>query len=247
MPVRPQPAWPNWLLAAGAAAMAIALMLVLAGVPAKLFYDIDGEGRVNKNTSHDPLAMSRSIDLNMKYIKKNAGYDEGQYNGLLSSINKSEDAVPALAQADVAMSASLEKIDTGLTEVLATTEAMRVDMDESMKTDIVSPKAGKGIHDKLLPILDKWKQDYGVVGSYPDAYADITAASPVAYHALKGGIVHMTRHLAVYWAADGVRVNCLSPGPFPSGRAEPRMVERLRDVVRARELRIPVARYDLDV
>jgi gluconate 5-dehydrogenase len=68
---------------------------------------------------------------------------------------------------------------------------------------------------------------YGQVGSYPDAYAGITVASPVAYHALKGGIVHMTRHLAVYWASDRVRVNCLSPGPFPSANADPRMVERL--------------------
>ena len=68
---------------------------------------------------------------------------------------------------------------------------------------------------------------YGLVGSYPDAYAGITNASPVAYHTLKGGILHMTRHLAVYWAADGVRVNCLSPGPFPSDKADPRMVERL--------------------
>lgn len=68
---------------------------------------------------------------------------------------------------------------------------------------------------------------YGVVGSYPDAYVGVVPASPVAYHALKGGIVHMTRHLAVYWAKDGVRVNCLSPGPFPSGKANPQMVERL--------------------
>jgi gluconate 5-dehydrogenase len=68
---------------------------------------------------------------------------------------------------------------------------------------------------------------YGVVGSYPEAYAGVTTASPVAYHALKGGIVQMTRHLAVYWAADGVRVNCLSPGPFPSDQADRRMVERL--------------------
>lgn len=68
---------------------------------------------------------------------------------------------------------------------------------------------------------------YGVVGSYPDAYAGIGPASPVAYHALKGGIVQMTRHLAVYWAGDGVRVNCLSPGPFPGARADPRLVERL--------------------
>lgn len=68
---------------------------------------------------------------------------------------------------------------------------------------------------------------YGVVGSYPDAYAGVCPASPVAYHALKGGIVHLTRHLAVYWAVDGVRVNCLSPGPFPSSQAPRAMVERL--------------------
>ncbi|HZZ42490.1 MAG TPA: SDR family oxidoreductase [Tepidisphaeraceae bacterium] len=70
---------------------------------------------------------------------------------------------------------------------------------------------------------------YGSVGSYPDAYADISAASPVAYHALKGGILQMTRHLAVYWAKDGVRVNCLSPGPFPSPKASSLLVERLID------------------
>jgi NAD(P)-dependent dehydrogenase (short-subunit alcohol dehydrogenase family) len=68
---------------------------------------------------------------------------------------------------------------------------------------------------------------YGTVGSYPDAYEGVAAASPVAYHTLKGGIVQMTRHLAVYWAKDGVRVNCLSPGPFPSEMAAPAMVERL--------------------
>lgn len=68
---------------------------------------------------------------------------------------------------------------------------------------------------------------YGVVGSYPDAYEDIAPASPVHYHTLKGGIIHMTRHLAVYWAKDQVRVNCLSPGPFPSHKAPREMVERL--------------------
>jgi gluconate 5-dehydrogenase len=68
---------------------------------------------------------------------------------------------------------------------------------------------------------------YGLVGSYPDAYNDIMPASPAAYHALKGGVIQLTRHLAIYWAQDGVRVNCLSPGPFPSHAANPQMVERL--------------------
>jgi NAD(P)-dependent dehydrogenase (short-subunit alcohol dehydrogenase family) len=68
---------------------------------------------------------------------------------------------------------------------------------------------------------------YGLVGSYPEAYAGITSASSAAYHALKGGIVQLTRHLAVYWAKDNVRVNCLSPGPFPKESANPQLIERL--------------------
>ncbi len=68
---------------------------------------------------------------------------------------------------------------------------------------------------------------YGLVASYPDAYADVCPASPIAYHTLKGGLLHMTRHLAVYWARDDVRVNCLSPGPFPKDEAPAAMVERL--------------------
>lgn len=68
---------------------------------------------------------------------------------------------------------------------------------------------------------------YGQVASYPDAYEGICPASPVAYHTLKGGIIHMTRHLAVYWAKDGVRVNCLSPGPFPHERVSSELVARL--------------------
>jgi NAD(P)-dependent dehydrogenase (short-subunit alcohol dehydrogenase family) len=71
---------------------------------------------------------------------------------------------------------------------------------------------------------------YGLVASYPQVYESITASSPVAYHALKGGILQMTRHLAVYWAKDRVRVNAISPGPFPranNGGLSDRLKERV--------------------
>jgi NAD(P)-dependent dehydrogenase (short-subunit alcohol dehydrogenase family) len=80
---------------------------------------------------------------------------------------------------------------------------------------------------------------YGLVGSYPDAYQGICPASPVAYHTLKGGIIHLTRHLAVYWAADGVRVNCLSPGPFPSPNAPAGLAERLMPHSPMRRMGVP--------
>jgi gluconate 5-dehydrogenase len=80
---------------------------------------------------------------------------------------------------------------------------------------------------------------YGVVASYPDAYDGICFASPVAYHTLKGGIVQMTRHLAAYWAQDRVRVNCLSPGPFPSPQAPPKLVERLCHKLPMKRMGVP--------
>lgn len=68
---------------------------------------------------------------------------------------------------------------------------------------------------------------YSLVGSFPEVYEGLGLASPVAYHALKGAIAQMTRHLAVYWAKDGVRVNCLSPGPFPSPKKGAELERRL--------------------
>ncbi len=68
---------------------------------------------------------------------------------------------------------------------------------------------------------------YGLVGSYPDVYEGVCPASSVAYQTLKGGLIQMARHLAVYWAPDRVRVNCLSPGPFPGATAPAELVSRL--------------------
>ena len=70
---------------------------------------------------------------------------------------------------------------------------------------------------------------YSLVASYPDAYEQIGPANPVAYQVAKAGVNQMMRHLAVYWAKDGVRVNCISPGPFPGSSADQRLVSRLEE------------------
>ncbi|MGQ9733200.1 MAG: SDR family oxidoreductase [Candidatus Zipacnadales bacterium] len=79
---------------------------------------------------------------------------------------------------------------------------------------------------------------YGMVGSYPEAYTGTSFGSPPAYHAVKGAVIQLTRYLAVYWAKDGVRVNAISPGPFP----RPDQQNDFQEVVRRLETKSPMGR-----
>ena len=55
----------------------------------------------------------------------------------------------------------------------------------------------------------------GIVGKDRRVYegTDMGGAT-IDYHAAKGGVINMTRDMAVYLAPDNIRVNCISPGGF---------------------------------
>lgn len=53
---------------------------------------------------------------------------------------------------------------------------------------------------------------YGIVGPDFSVYEGTPMTMPVAYAAIKGGIVNLTQYLASYYGKQGIRVNTVSPG-----------------------------------
>jgi len=57
---------------------------------------------------------------------------------------------------------------------------------------------------------------YGSVSPNPSIYGTSGANNPPSYGAAKAALIQFTRDAACHLASDGIRVNCISPGPFPA-------------------------------
>jgi NAD(P)-dependent dehydrogenase (short-subunit alcohol dehydrogenase family) len=53
---------------------------------------------------------------------------------------------------------------------------------------------------------------------------------PITYSVIKSGIIGMTKYLATYWSAQGVRVNALSPGGVYDGQSE-EFVQKITNLI----------------
>jgi NAD(P)-dependent dehydrogenase (short-subunit alcohol dehydrogenase family) len=58
---------------------------------------------------------------------------------------------------------------------------------------------------------------YGSVSPDPSIYGTSGANSPPYYGSAKAALIQLTRYTACHLASDRIRVNCISPGPFPAG------------------------------
>lgn len=74
---------------------------------------------------------------------------------------------------------------------------------------------------------------YGHVAPDYRLYEGTDHANPPSYGAAKAGVLQFTRYLASFLAADGIRANAISPGPFPheTTRENHAFMRRLMDKV----------------
>jgi len=92
---------------------------------------------------------------------------------------------------------------------------------------------------KLTPLLRKKEGNilnissmYGHVAPDYRIYDSEKYANPPSYGAAKAGIIQLTKYLASFLSKDGIRVNCISPGPFPfleTQEENPEFIKRLSE------------------
>ncbi len=86
------------------------------------------------------------------------------------------------------------------------------------------------------------RETEGAVLSIATTYAETGSAYVVPSAMSKAGIVAMTRSLAAEWGSEGIRLNAVAPGPFPTEGAWDRLVPD-ESLVQQMKDRIPAGRF----
>lgn len=79
---------------------------------------------------------------------------------------------------------------------------------------------------------------YGQVAPDPSVYHAPMKANPIDYGIAKAGLNQMIRYLAVFWGPKNIRVNGVSPGPFPN----PANYEGSMDFIERLDKKVPLGR-----
>ena len=98
---------------------------------------------------------------------------------------------------------------------------------------------------KSIPLLKKVSgcivnisSMYGIVSPDPANYKDAKKfANPPHYGAAKAGLIQLTRYAAVHLAKYNIRVNSISPGPFPG-----ESVKKNSDFIKVLSKNLPLGR-----
>lgn len=197
------------LAGAGATVVAFGRRPELLEESARAARDLPGEILVEVADQHRDEDLARVLDRIEKEAGAVYGWVNNAYGGATSRFG-------ALEREKVEHS-----VESGLSDLIMATEAAAL-------------RIGAGQGGAIVNVASM----YGVVSPQPTTYdAHPEFHNPPAYGAAKAGVIQFTRYAACHLGDSGVRVNCVSPGPFPTPT-----VQRQAEFVRELERRAPLGR-----
>ena len=223
------------LAAAGARVVIFGRSATALEQTAMLAETLAGEIFVEVADQHRDEDLERVLDR----IEKEAGRVHGWVNNACSGPS------PQLMALDrQAVEASLSGT---LADVIMATEAAAKRITgagqgarspESDATAEARPASGEATSKRAGGAIVNIASMYGLVSPQPSSYRNHPQFhNPPAYGAAKAGVIEFTRYAACHLAGQGVRVNCVSPGPFPTAS-----VQRDGSFIEELERRSPLAR-----
>jgi NAD(P)-dependent dehydrogenase (short-subunit alcohol dehydrogenase family) len=112
-----------------------------------------------------------------------------------------------------------DDIAVGVTGAFLCSQVFGAQMAKQKRGVIVNVASDLAV---IAPDQRIYRQD----GQTPDRQP----VKPVTYSVVKTGLLGLTRYLATYWAADGVRVNAISPGGIYNGQPDA-FVQKLSNLI----------------
>ena len=208
----------KWALITGGAGLlgkehALALLEVGANV---VLWDINEENLIkvtnelNRNFSEQSVSMS-IVDISQEE-QVNNGYKELESKGITISILINNAAINPKysSENNETVFSRLEnlslddwnyQVSVGLTGAFICSKYFGAKMAANKSGVILNISSDLSV---VAPDQRLYKLDGVVDNSQP--------VKPITYSVIKSGLVGMTKYLATYWSANGVRVNALSPG-----------------------------------
>ncbi len=156
------------------------------------------EERAQEIRDQGHIALARQLDLESEEsIAGLVSWIEGEYGRLDILFNNAVSRSTGGDFSHVSAEQWAETLPVNSTSLLLSTRYCA----ELMK------KQGKGSIVNISSI-------YGMVGPQFDIYGSTGMENPAEYAYAKGGMIQLTRYLAMFYGGDGIRVNAISPGGY---------------------------------
>lgn len=163
------------------------------------------------------LDIDKAKGMRMEKEIKRSGYSASYEDFDITKLQESDDRISELAK-------KYKSIDIWVNSAYPRTKdwgapVERLNIDSWRKNVDMQLNSYSWISRKVCLVMKKnggalinIGSIYGVVGNDFNIYEGTSMTSPMAYTAIKGGIVNLDRYLASYFSKYNIRVNTLCPG-----------------------------------